>query len=273
MYASLPKALKRVNKPVAESLAESVTGPVNKRVDQSVNELHDLIEDPRATLGDANGLTREEGDDGEYQDSPSKGKGKSKAMSTVKGASKPQGVTKNRATPKQKQQTPAQLKTAAAKSREPVNPPRTKKASTKKATPIKKEQTTAQLDIAAAKMLESTNLTATEKSATGPSQAVTTPAHASYNGSNKQSQAAALPNQMDKKIARVQASMGPGQERGTKRSLEQLPDDEEDSPATKVAKVGGAASVNGGRKKATPKKSKQKGFQEWDGVFRGFGEY
>ena len=166
----------------------------------------------------------EEVDDGENKDSPSKGKEKAKVMPTVKGASKPKGVTKNKAAPKQKQQTPAQLKTAAAKSREPAKPPKAKKESAKK-----EKEAPAQMNVAAAKALEPT------------------PA--------------------------VQANMGSGGERGTKRSLEHLHDDEDESRATKVAKVGGAASANGGRKKVTPKKREQSPFQEWDGVYRGFGEY
>lgn len=254
---------------------EHANEPVNKAVDEAVNELHDLHEDARASLVDVNGLAREEGDDGAYEDSPSKSKGKGKAQATptVKGASKPKGVTKNRAAPKKKEQTSAQLLTAAAKSREP---PKIKRASTKRATP-KKEQTPAQLNTAIAETLESAKPKATEKASTIPSQAATTPvatpAHVSYNGNKNQSPAATVPDEIDQKIARVQASMGPAQERGIKRTLEQLPDDEEDSPATKKAKVGSAVSVNGGRKKATPKKSKQKGLQEWDGVPRGFGEY
>ena len=194
-----------------------------------------------------NGLAREEGNDGSYEESPPKGKGKGKAKSscTVKGASKPKGVTKNKATPKKKEQTPAQLMTAAAKTREPTKPKAIKKAATKKA-------------------------------ATTPSTTATTPVHPPYNGNDKQTQAATVPGEVNKKIAQIQAEMGPSQERGIKRRLEQSPEDEDDedfSLATKKAKTGGAASVNGGRKKAAPKKSKQKGLQEWDGIPKGFGEY
>ena len=192
------------------------------------------------------GLAREEGNDGSYEESPPKGKGKGEAKSscTVKGASKPKGVTKNKATPKKKEQTPAQLLTAAAKTREPTKPKATKKAATKKA-------------------------------ATTPSTTATTPVHPPYNSNDKQTQAATVPGEVNKKMAQIQAEMSPSQERGIKRRLEQSSDDEDDedfSLATKKAKTGGAASANGGRKKATPKKSKQKGLQEWDGIPKGFGE-
>ena len=203
--------------------------------------LRDLNRDPRPTLGDVNGSAREEGDDGDYEESPSKseGQGKAKVSSTVKSASKPTGVTKTKSTPKKKEQTPAQLLTAAAKTREPANPKATKKARTK-------------------------------KSATD--NAAITPGQASYNA-RMATQAATEPDEVDKKIAGIKAKMGPAQEAGIKRMWEQFPDDEDDSPATKRGKTGGAASANGGRKKATPKGRKQEGLQEWDGTHRGFGEY
>ncbi|KAF6235528.1 hypothetical protein HO173_006211 [Letharia columbiana] len=212
-----------------------------KTVKDPLHGSHELDATPRAQLGDGDGLAREEGDDGSYEELPSKekGKGKATATPTVKGASKPTGVTKNKATPKKKEQTPAQLKTAAAKTREPPKPKATKTAS---ATPI---------------------------------QAPITPAPASI-GNNKKAEAATVPSERDKKLAQIQASMAPAQEAGIKRMLELYPEDEDDpdSPATKKAKTGGVASANGARKKATPKKSnKKKGPEEWDGIPRGFGEY
>lgn len=256
-----------------------------------------------------------EGDDSEYKEPPSKKdvNGKAKASTTIKSASKPKGVIKKKATTKKKEQTPAQLKTAAAKTREPAKPKATKK--------IKKTS---------------------KKSAENPSQVAITPGQASYNA-QKATEAATEPDEVDKKIADIKANMGPAQEAGIKRMMEQFPDDENDSPApvrktipekkpsdkpiqaanvsekvakktpavkpgasraqeagkkrtlaqavddaddeddfpaTKKAKIGDAASVNGGRKKApvkksraTAKKSEETEFKEWDGVFRGFGEY
>ena len=60
--------------------------------------------------------------------------------------------------------------------------------------------------------------------------------------------------------ARVQGYMSPPPERGqgVKRMLEECSGDEEDGPPAKRAKVGGAASVDGGRKKAPLKKSSKK---------------
>ena len=65
--------------------------------------------------------------------------------------------------------------------------------------------------------------------------------------------------------ARVQDYVSPPPERGqgVKRMLEECSGDEEDGPLAKKAKVGGAASVEGGRKKAPLKKSsKKKGLME-----------
>lgn len=65
--------------------------------------------------------------------------------------------------------------------------------------------------------------------------------------------------------SRVQDYVSPPQEggQGVKRMLEDCSDDEEDGPPTKKAKVGGAASVDGGRKKAPLKKgSMRKGPME-----------
>ena len=62
------------------------------------------------------------------------------------------------------------------------------------------------------------------------------------------------------KDARVQnyASPPPEQGRGVKRMFEESSADEEEGPSTKKAKVGGAASVQGGRKKAPLKKRSTK---------------
>lgn len=256
-----------------------------KAVKDSVPLLHDLSQDPRAELDDLNGLARKEGDDGLYEESPSKtkGKGEAKESLTVKGASKPKGVTKKKATPKTKKQTPAQLKTAAAKTREPAKPKVTKKTST---TPGQAATTPAPASNGNYKQIQASIVPAQAvptpvhasnsnptPASTAPSQVATKSVHTS-DGNNKQIQAATEPDELGKKIAQIQAEFAPAQAQGIKRMWEQFPDDEEDSPATKKAKTGGAAAENVGRKMATLKKSnKKKGLQEWDGIHRGFGEY
>ena len=50
-------------------------------------------------------------------------------------------------------------------------------------------------------------------------------------------------------------SLAQGSGQGAKRTLEEISDDEDEMPAAKKARTGGAASANGGRKKATPKKA------------------
>ena len=59
--------------------------------------------------------------------------GKAKASTTIKNASKPNGVSKTKASPNKKEQIPAQLKPAAAKTHEPAKPKATKKT-TKRST-------------------------------------------------------------------------------------------------------------------------------------------
>ena len=49
-------------------------------------------------------------------------------------------------------------------------------------------------------------------------------------------------------------SLAQGSGQGAKRTLEEISDDEDDMPVAKKARTGGAASANGGRKKATPQK-------------------
>lgn len=50
-------------------------------------------------------------------------------------------------------------------------------------------------------------------------------------------------------------SLARGSEQGAKRTLEEISDDEDDMPLAKRARTSGAASANGGRKKATPQKA------------------
>ena len=50
-------------------------------------------------------------------------------------------------------------------------------------------------------------------------------------------------------------SLAQGSGQGTKRTLEEISDDEDDMPLAKRARTSGAASANGGRKKATPQKA------------------
>ena len=222
-------------------ISEVEKGHEAKMLDKSARALD---EDPPAVSDDLIGLAREdEQDDSEYEESPPKSKGKGKAKPTVKDASKPKGIMKNKAAPKNKEQTPAQLKTAAAKTQEP--------AKSKAAKPK-----------------------ATKKAATTPSQGAIPPVHAPFNGSNNHSQAPTVPDELDQKIAQIQEKFAPAQAAGIKRMMEQYPDDDEDDSPAKKAKIGGAASANGGRKKATPKTSNQKkgAFKEWDGIPRGFGE-
>ncbi|KAL9076271.1 MAG: hypothetical protein Q9161_000987 [Pseudevernia consocians] len=222
-------------------ISEVEKGHEAKMLDKSARALD---EDPPAVSGDLIGLAREEEqDDSGYEESPPKNKGKGKAKPTVKDASKPKGIMKNKAAPKNKEQTPAQLKTAAAKTQEP--------AKSKAAKPE-----------------------ATKKAATTPSQGAIPPVHAPFNGSNNRSQAPTVPDELDQKIAQVQEKFAPAQAAGIKRMMEQYPEDDEDDSPAKKAKIGGAASANGGRKKATPKTSNQKkdAFKEWDGIPRGFGE-
>lgn len=103
-----------------------------KPVSDSPPQSNDLHGDSRAIRGDVNRPAREENlhVSNEGFETTKTDKGKAKASSTVKGASKPQGVTKKKPAAKAKEQTAAQLKTAAAKTREPAKPTATKKAST-----------------------------------------------------------------------------------------------------------------------------------------------
>ena len=137
------------------------------------------------------GAVSVEGAGGEYEASPSssKAKGKAPGLTTVKSASKPQGI----------------IKKALAQPRRKKMPP-----------PLK--------------------LT----------EATLTPAQASEDAEGHGD--------------RVQAYVSPPPERGqgVKRMLEECSGDEEDGPLAKKAKVGGAASVDGGRKKAPLKKSSKK---------------
>lgn len=50
-------------------------------------------------------------------------------------------------------------------------------------------------------------------------------------------------------------SLAQGSGQGAKRTLEEISDDEDDMPLAKRARTSGAASANGGRKKATPQKA------------------
>ena len=218
-----------------------------------------------AASGDVDGLARDEGDDSEYEDtrSKSKDKPKAKAARTLKDAAKPKGVTKNKAAPKKKEPTTAQLKTAAAKTREPAKPKATKKAAPKASQAITTPAHAA-----------NGNNTQAQTPAT-PIQTAITPARAS-NGTNPHVQATPALDELGQKIARAQAANAPAQAQGLKRLMELYPDDDEDdSPAVKRAKVGGAAAANGGRKKATPKKTTRVVpiDKAWDGVQRGFDNY
>ena len=213
-------------------------------------DLGALEEHQPAASGGPKYPARKEDDDSEYTDSPSKTKGEGKAPGPVKAASKPHGVTKNRAAPKKKEQTPAQLKTAAAKTREPANREAAKTKSTKPK--------------------------ATNNAVTTPDQTLDTPSHTASNGNNGHSQVLTVGDKVHHFGAHLRANMVAPQSAGIKRTMEQFRDDDEDeSPATKKAKIGGAASANGGRKKAIPKmrNKKKDDFEEWDGIPRGFGEY
>lgn len=132
------------------------------KIGEPLEHLAALDEDQTAASG---GLSCEEEDDGgEYENPPSKTSGKGKAPGPVKAASKPHGVTKNRAAPKKKEQTPAQLKTAAAKTREPA---KREAAETKSPKPK-----------------------ATKNAVTTPDKNLDTPSHTASNGNNEQSQVA-----------------------------------------------------------------------------------
>lgn len=68
-----------------------------------------------------------------------------------------------------------------------------------KTAPQKKEQTPAQLETAAAKTREPAKPKAAKKAATAPSQGANTPAQAPYNGNNERSQAPTVPDELKKK--------------------------------------------------------------------------
>ena len=163
---------------------------------------YNIGEDSRAALGDVNGLAREEGDDGEYIPSRSAA---AKKLPSVKSASQPKGIAKKKAAPRKKQQTPAQLLRAAAKTRQPAQPQ------------VKQGMST--LIPEASASAQASNAVDSQRAQSG-----------------------------EKKVLSRGA--------GTKRTLD-LSDEEDEPPASKRAKTGGAASENGGRKMATPKKSRR----------------
>lgn len=211
-------------------------------------------DDSRAASSDADNSTHEE-HDATYMEASRLRKGTVKAKASAKAASKPRGVTKTKAAPKKKLQTPAQLTqlmTAVAKTHKPDQP---KAVETPSATPGDTATTPARVpDHHHHKNSNKAAHPSTTPTHLAPASTPTT------TNTNPSPQPATTPDAIDQKLARIQANMAAAQAQGLKRMHDLYPtDDDEDAPATKKAKTGGSnAAKNGGRKIATMKEGGRK---------------